>query len=281
MGNKTVYQETGVRRIDMGEFIDGKKYVSGIAAITGGTMTEITKTSWAAATELTLATDIITVTQSLHLVDTQADAASDDLVTINGGADGQLLAIRAAHTDRTVVVKSTGNINNGGSDISLTDTSKYLLFVYDGALSKWVVVGGSAAAVDLASPGPIGGTTPAAGTFTDLLGNGVYVAVSTDLAVTAAQMKGQTFVCASTNTPVLPAAAVGLKGSFIAATADVFSVDINATPGTDIFVLAGTAQAAGAKITSDGTIYAEVYIECKIAGKWIATPVQGLFVNGG
>lgn len=127
----------------------------------------------------------------------------------------------------------------------------------------------------------VGATTPAAGTFTGLLGNGVYIAVSTDLAITAAQMKGQTFVCAGTNSPVLPAAAEGLCGSFIAATAAVFSVDTNATPGTDIFVLAGTAQAAGEKITSDGTIYDEVYIECKIAGKWIATPVQGLFVNGG
>ena len=127
----------------------------------------------------------------------------------------------------------------------------------------------------------VGTTTPAAGTFTDLLGNGVYIAVSTDLAITAAQMKGQTFVCASTNTPVLPAAAVGLKGSFIASTAAAFSVDVNATPGTDIIVLAGTAQAAGAKITSDGTAFAEVYIECKIAGKWIAAPVQGIFVNGG
>jgi len=102
-----------------------------------------TKSVWLAATELTLASDIVTVTQSLHTIDTEADAATDNLATINGGASGQLLAIRASHTDRTVVVKDgTGNILAGGDDISLDDTSKYLLFVYDGALSKWVVIGG-------------------------------------------------------------------------------------------------------------------------------------------
>jgi hypothetical protein len=55
-----------------------------------------------------------------------------------------MLAIRASHTDRTVVVTETGNIYCGGSSISLDDTKKYVLFLYDGTLSKWVVVGGTA-----------------------------------------------------------------------------------------------------------------------------------------
>lgn len=102
--------------------------------------------NWAAASELTIAIGEITATQAIHTVDTESDDASDDLVTINGEADGRLLAIRASHTDRTVVIKSTGNINTGGSDITLDDTLKYVLFVYDSALSKWVVVGGSGGA---------------------------------------------------------------------------------------------------------------------------------------
>lgn len=98
---------------------------------------------FAPATELTIATGAITAAQTIHLVDTESDAATDDLVTINGGADGLQLEIRAAHADRTVVIKETGNILTGGSDIRLDDTNKYILFTYDGALSKWVVVGGS------------------------------------------------------------------------------------------------------------------------------------------
>jgi hypothetical protein len=100
--------------------------------------------NWAAASELTIAAGIVTVTQAIHTIDTESDDASDDLVTINGGTDGRLLAIRASHTDRTVVIKSTGNISTGSADITLDDTLKYVLFLYDNALSKWVVVGGSA-----------------------------------------------------------------------------------------------------------------------------------------
>jgi hypothetical protein len=45
--------------------------------------------NYAAATELTIATGAITVTQSQHTVDTEADAASDDLDTISGGTAGR------------------------------------------------------------------------------------------------------------------------------------------------------------------------------------------------
>ncbi|MBU1173685.1 MAG: hypothetical protein KKD44_29290, partial [Proteobacteria bacterium] len=111
-----------------------------------GTFTTLTGTKniWVAATELTIAAGAITSSQSLHTVDTAADDATDDLDTINGGTDGQLLAIRAAHVDRTVVIKhEIGNISTGGTDITLDDLSKYVLFVYDNALSKWVVIGGA------------------------------------------------------------------------------------------------------------------------------------------
>jgi len=97
----------------------------------------------ATPTELTISSGAVTATQTIHFIDTESDAASDDLVTINGGADGKLLIFRPIHTDRTVVVKETGNICTGGSDITLNDTSKYILFVYDAALTKWVVIGGT------------------------------------------------------------------------------------------------------------------------------------------
>ena len=111
------------------------------------------------ALELTISSGAITPTSTIHTVDTESNAASDDLTTIASGWENQLLLIRADNTARTVVVKSaTGNILTGGSDISLDDTNKYLLFLYDILLEKWVVIGGGG--VDLTAPGPIGGTTP-------------------------------------------------------------------------------------------------------------------------
>lgn len=62
-------------------------------------------------TTLTLASDAITVTGTYHLVDTEGAAATDDLVTINGGVDGQLLYLATLTSARDVVIKhATGNI---------------------------------------------------------------------------------------------------------------------------------------------------------------------------
>ena len=94
------------------------------------------------ASELTLATDIITVTGGAHTVDTESDAASDDLVTINGAADGKVIFLRASHTDRTVVLKETGNILlTQGTTLTLDSTSRWAMLYYDGNLTKWVYDG--------------------------------------------------------------------------------------------------------------------------------------------
>jgi len=93
------------------------------------------------ATELTIATGAITKTQSWHTVDTESDAASDDLDTINGLSDGDVIFFRSNHTDRTVVIKNgTGNIIcMSGADISLDSTSIFAFGIYDGILSKLLV----------------------------------------------------------------------------------------------------------------------------------------------
>jgi hypothetical protein len=104
----------------------------------------ITTQIWNASVPLTISTDAITVTQTIHTIDTEASAASDDLVTINGGTDGQLIVIRAFHTDRSIVVLETGNILTAGIPITLDSTGKYLMLVYDGGLSKWLIAGGNA-----------------------------------------------------------------------------------------------------------------------------------------
>lgn len=92
------------------------------------------------AAELTIATGAITITQSYHDVDTEADAASDDLDTISGGTAGDLLILKAENTARSVVVKhSTGNIELfNGQDCTLDDTEKTLLLRFDG--TNWCEV---------------------------------------------------------------------------------------------------------------------------------------------
>jgi len=75
-----------------------------------------------------------------YAIDTEGSAASDDLDTISG-ADGQIIIIRAANADRTIVVKhGSGNIYlKSGADISLDDATDALILCCDG--SRWFDLG--------------------------------------------------------------------------------------------------------------------------------------------
>lgn len=94
-----------------------------------------------AATELTIAGGVVTATQGFHTIDTQGDAASDDLDTISGVAAGEVAIFKPANDARTVVVKhGTGNILcPHGKDISLAEDDDHILVVGTG--TKVVVVG--------------------------------------------------------------------------------------------------------------------------------------------
>lgn len=104
-----------------------------------GTLTPA-KLKPAAATKLTIASGVITVTQLVHTVETQSAASSDDLDTINGGSADQLLILRPFSGSHDVVLKhATGNIQcPGQSDITLAEADDYAILVYSG--SNWAVV---------------------------------------------------------------------------------------------------------------------------------------------
>lgn len=91
--------------------------------------------------ELTISSGAITATGSNHTIDTEGDASSDDLDTINGGADGFELQLRIENASRAVVIKDgTGNIETpDGEDITLDSTENPITLRYDSALSKWLV----------------------------------------------------------------------------------------------------------------------------------------------
>lgn len=97
-----------------------------------------------AATELTIAAGAVTVTQTPHKLDTESDAATDDLDTISGGGEGKIIIIEPADDARTVVVKNaTGNIrNSSGADVSLDAYGQSWMGRYDGA--NWIQIGGKA-----------------------------------------------------------------------------------------------------------------------------------------
>jgi len=138
--------ETGKYGLTFGNVLNTAPASAGVCspadghiAITNGTSTT---TGGALSTpdagELTIATGAVTATGTYHTIDTESDAASDDLDTINGGRDGQILVIQAENGARTVVAKDgTGNLQLNG-DFSLDNAQDTLTLMYSGALTAWV-----------------------------------------------------------------------------------------------------------------------------------------------
>jgi len=98
--------------------------LTGVQALEGAGGTQV-DLIFDAATELTIASGAVTATQGFHTIDTEGDAASDDLDTINGMATGEICIIGAADPARTVVLKhGTGNLYcQRGQDVSLAEDS--------------------------------------------------------------------------------------------------------------------------------------------------------------
>ena len=91
-------------------------------------------------TELTISSGAITVTSSFHRVDTEGDAATDDLDTINGGKVGQILVLRSTNSTKDTTVKhATGNIYLKGATV-FTFSHQYdtLVLLYEALSNRWI-----------------------------------------------------------------------------------------------------------------------------------------------
>lgn len=103
----------------------------------------------AAAVELTIATDAVTLTagKNVFSVDTQSDAATDDLSTISLDAAGRacrIVILKAENVARVVTVKhNVGNIQLTDGDCVLSGANDRLTLIRDG--STWYEIGRSGA----------------------------------------------------------------------------------------------------------------------------------------
>ena len=91
--------------------------------------------------ELTIASGAITCSGSVHSVDTEGDAATDDLDTIHM-VNGDFVFLRAASADREVTLKHGASIQTGdGTDVVLDNTMKTMLLLRSNGVNY--VVGGA------------------------------------------------------------------------------------------------------------------------------------------
>lgn len=109
---------------------------AGTALVSVGDLNVSGMVNLGSPTELTISAGAITVTKSFHTVDTEADAATDELTTINGGAEGDRLIIKPISSARTVVVKDgAGNIECAG-DFTMDNEQDTMELIYVG--TKWL-----------------------------------------------------------------------------------------------------------------------------------------------
>lgn len=101
--------------------------------------------------ELTISSGAITITRSNHDVDTEADAATDNLDTINGGTEGDIVILRPESSARTVVVTSAGNIRPAGGTFDLDDSQRNITLIM--RVANWHEIARNSDVNDLADPG--------------------------------------------------------------------------------------------------------------------------------
>ena len=103
-------------------------------------------------TELTISAGAVTISKTArmiwHTIDTEGDAATDDLDTINGGSPGQFLLIQAADSGRTVVCKNGAALPlQRQSDFTMNNVADSLFLVCLAA-GVWKECGGRVSAGD-------------------------------------------------------------------------------------------------------------------------------------
>lgn len=128
------------------DFAAGKTLSQPVNRYTGdGAILDVTQPtpfalSVPAASTLVIASGAITVTQSYHLVDTEASAATDTLDTINGGNEGDIVILRGAEAATRVVTVSngTGNLRLPGGSVALNGVNDTVTMLKVG--SNWIAI---------------------------------------------------------------------------------------------------------------------------------------------
>lgn len=129
---KVVY-DSADNRLEIRDTSDAVIFTMSTAGAIGavGRLTSNGFLSVGSSSNLTIASGAITVTKSYHRVGGEG-AAADDLVTINGTSQGDIVVIR--RNSETITVKdATGNLLLNGSDCVLSAASMNIVLMnYDG-----------------------------------------------------------------------------------------------------------------------------------------------------
>lgn len=194
---------------------------------------DLTLLNFTDATTLTASTGAVTATQVLHIIAAETGTA-DDIITISGGATGDILIVRPDSGDTLTFLDSDGNFDFAGQDVVLDSVNERLVLEYNG--TNWVIVA--------VSPNVLGVTYVE--TYEEKHAGSHTVSIDGD----TGEGYGSVHYVTSTGTITLPAVVDGTSFTIITVGAIAVSVDVNAS---DLIMLDGTALDDGDKITNTST----------------------------
>ena len=86
-----------------------------------------------------LSSNAFTASKSFHLVDTEGNAANDQIDTINGGVDGGFLILQISSAGRdSWLIEGGGNVEmQVDANFQLNDSTDTAMFIYNGNTSLW------------------------------------------------------------------------------------------------------------------------------------------------
>lgn len=120
--------------------------LSGTETLTNKDLVSVDELNFKDETELTISSGTVALTQTVHRIDTESDAATDDLDTITGGQIGDIIIIRPASDSRDVVVKHAHGANqfslNGAVDFTMDSGYDSLVLIFT-PNSEWQEIGRS------------------------------------------------------------------------------------------------------------------------------------------
>ena len=118
---------------------DGGTWGAWKRSLAGGDLAAVSGIQFSSTNELTISSVAITISEAGRFtVDTEGDAATDDLDTISGGTDGDIIVITPEDDDRRVIVKNaTGNIFTN-SDRILNNRKDVWVGMYLSTISGWI-----------------------------------------------------------------------------------------------------------------------------------------------
>jgi parallel beta-helix repeat protein len=163
---------------------------------------------------LTIASGVVTIQKDYHTL-TPETGAVDDLTTINGGVDGQLLIVQPGATYTVTLKDGTGNLDLGG-DFEMIDTDdKIIILTYNAASNTWIelyrsgvgdVADGSvtfAKMQDISADRLLGRDTTGTGPITQISLNATLEFTGGD-AIQRAALTGDVTATAGSNTTSIP-----------------------------------------------------------------------------